>query len=223
MFAIWDGAFVRLLSLLLSGAVTTLQMFFLTLFFSLPLGLLVALGRMSTQKWLHSPLKLFILIMRGTPLLLQLIFIYFAPFYMLPEGIRFTLPRLSAAIIAFTLNYSAYFAEIYRGGIESISRGQYEAADVLGFTKSQTFFRIILPQVIKRILPPISNEVITLVKDTALVQILGISELFRVAKNESSRIFSTTPLFVAGLFYLFMNWIVTRVFSSTEKRLNYYK
>lgn len=213
---------IKLLTLLLNGALTSLQIFFLTLLFSLPLGLLIALGRMAPQKWINTPIKLFILIMRGTPLLLQLIFVYFAPFYMLPEGFKFSLPRFTAAIIAFSLNYAAYFAEIYRGGIESISQGQYEAAAVLGFTKTQTFFRIILPQVIKRILPPICNEVITLVKDSALVQILGISELFRVAKNESSRIFSTTPLFVAGLLYLFMNWIVTKVFETAEKKLSYY-
>ena len=142
---------------------------------------------------------------------------------MLPEGFQLNLDRFVAAIIAFSLNYAAYFAEIYRGGIESIPQGQYEAAAVLGFSKSQTFTRIILPQVIKRILPPISNEVITLVKDTALVQVLGISELFRVAKNESSRIFSTTPIFIAGLFYLVMNWVVTKVFHFTEDKLSYYK
>lgn len=224
MLAIWDGAgSVKLLSLLLQGTITTLQIFLLTLLLSLPLGLTIALGRICTHKWISGPLKLFILIMRGTPLLLQLIFVYFAPSYMLPEGLRFRFPRFTAAIIAFTLNYAAYFAEIYRGGIESIPRSQYEAAAVLGFTNAQTFLRIILPQVIKRILPPISNEVITLIKDTALVQILGISELFRVAKNESSRIFSTTPLFVAGLIYLFMNWIVTKIFHNTEKKLSYYK
>jgi len=161
--------------------------------------------------------------MRGTPLLLQIIFVYFAPSFMLPEGFRLNLDRFVAAIIAFSLNYAAYFAEIYRGGIESIPQGQYEAAAVLGFTRAQTFTRIILPQVIKRILPPISNEVITLVKDTALVQVLGISELFRVAKNESSRIFSTTPIFIAGLFYLVMNWVVTKVFHFSEDKLSYYK
>jgi polar amino acid transport system permease protein len=219
----WNGAdLIKLLSRLLDGTLTTLQIFFLTLLFSLPLGLIIALGRMSAQKWISSPLKLFILIMRGTPLLLQLFFFYFAPSH-LPGFLKFNLPRFTAAIIAFTLNYSAYFAEIYRGGIESIPRGQYEAAAVLGFTKGQTFLRIVLPQVIKRILPPISNEVITLVKDTALVQVLGISELFRVARSESTRIFSTTPLFVAGLFYLFMNWIVTKIFHNTEEKLGYYK
>jgi polar amino acid transport system permease protein len=224
MFSFGDSAnILRLFGLLGNGALTTLRLFFLTLLFSLPLGLIIALGRMSSFKWISAPLKLFILIMRGTPLILQLIFFYFAPFYMLPEGLRFSLPRFTAAILAFSLNYAAYFAEIYRGGIESIPRGQYEAAAVLGFTKGQTFFRIILPQVIKRILPPISNEVITLVKDTALVQVLGISELFRVAKNESSRIFSTTPLFVAGFFYFVMNWVVTKVFDQSEKKLSYYQ
>lgn len=217
----WD--ILRLLNLLSIGAWTSLQLFLYTLLFSLPLGLLIALGRMSSKPWVREPLKLYILIMRGTPLLLQIIFVYFAPSFMLPEGFRINLDRFVAAIIAFSLNYAAYFAEIYRGGIASIPHGQYEAAAVLGFTKSQTFLRIILPQVIKRILPPISNEVITLVKDTALVQVLGISELFRVAKNESSRVFSTTPLFVAGLFYLVMNGIMTRIFHTLEKKLNYYR
>ncbi|HEY8391322.1 MAG TPA: amino acid ABC transporter permease [Capillibacterium sp.] len=224
MFSFESGAqLIQQLTLLGEGALTSLRLFFLTLLFALPLGLLIALGRMAPAKWLNTPIRLFILIMRGTPLLLQLIFVYFAPFYMLPEGWKFNLPRFSAAVLAFTLNYAAYFAEIYRGGIESIPQGQYEAAAVLGFTKGQTFFRIILPQVIKRILPPISNEVITLVKDTALIQVLGISELFRVAKNEASRLFSTTPLFIAGLFYLVMNWLVTKAFEAAEKKLSYYK
>jgi polar amino acid transport system permease protein len=224
MFLFEHGApLLKQLSLLGAGALTTLRIFFLTLLFSLPLGLLFALARMAPQKWLNAPVKLFILVMRGTPLILQLIFFYFAPFYMLPEGLRFNISRFPTAIIAFSLNYAAYFAEIYRGGIESIPQGQYEAAAVLGFTKSQTFFRIILPQVIKRILPPISNEVITLVKDSALVQVLGISELFRVAKNEASRVFSTTPLFIAGLFYLIMNWIVTKLFEAAERKLSYYR
>jgi polar amino acid transport system permease protein len=218
----WTGL-VKLSRLLLSGALTSIQLFIYTLIFSLPLGLAVALGRMSKNPLIRGPLKFYILVMRGTPLLLQIIFVYFAPSFMMPEGFRLNLDRFVAAVIAFSLNYAAYFAEIYRGGIESISQGQYEAAAVLGFTKSQTFMRIILPQVIKRILPPVSNEVITLVKDTALVQVLGISELFRVAKNESSRIFSTTPIFIAGLFYLIMNWLVTKVFHLAEEKLGYYK
>jgi polar amino acid transport system permease protein len=218
----WTGL-VKLLRLLFSGALTSIQLFIYTLILSLPLGLVVALGRMSKKPLIRGPLKFYILVMRGTPLLLQIIFVYFAPSFMMPEGFRLNLDRFVAAVIAFSLNYAAYFAEIYRGGIESIPQGQYEAAAVLGFTKSQTFIRIILPQVIKRILPPVSNEVITLVKDTALVQVLGISELFRVAKNESSRIFSTTPIFIAGLFYLIMNWLVTKVFHLAEEKLGYYK
>ncbi|HEY8464539.1 MAG TPA: amino acid ABC transporter permease [Bacillota bacterium] len=214
---------VKLVNLLFRGAITTVNLFIATLVTALPLGLAVALGRMSKKPWIREPIKFYILVMRGTPLLLQIIFVYFAPSFMLPEGFRLNLDRFVAAIIAFSLNYAAYFAEIYRGGIESIPQGQYEAATVLGFTKSQTFMRIILPQVIKRILPPVSNEVITLVKDTALVQVLGISELFRVAKNESSRIFSTTPIFIAGLFYLAMNWVVTKVFHGAEQKLSYYK
>lgn len=213
----------QLLTLLTEGSITSLQLFLLTLLFSLPLGLLIALGRLSKKKWISVPVEGYILVMRGTPLLLQIIFIYFAPSFIPPEGYRVNLDRFAAAVIAFTLNYAAYFAEIYRGGIESIPRGQYEAAAVLGFTRTQTFFRIILPQVIKRILPPISNEVITLVKDTALVTIIGLSELFRVAKNEASRTFSTTPLFIAGLFYLFMNSILTKVFNMIEKRFGYYR
>lgn len=218
----WAGT-LNLLGLLFNGALTSLKLFAFTLLFSLPLGLIIALGRMSPNKLIRGPIKLYILVMRGTPLLLQIIFIYFAPSYMLPDGFRLNLDRVMAAIIAFSLNYAAYFAEIYRGGIESIPRGQYEAAAVLGFTKTQMFLKIILPQVIKGILPPISNEVITLVKDTALVQVLGISELFRVAKNESSRVFSTAPLFIAGLFYLGMNGLVTKIFHSVEKRLSYYR
>lgn len=210
---------MKLFGFLLEGVFVTLQIFFLTLLFSLPLGLLIALGRISKNRWIREPTKLFIDIMRGTPLILQLMFVYFAPFYIF----RINLDRFIAANIAFSLNYAAYFAEIFRGGIESMSKGQYEAAEVLGFTKMQTFMRIILPQVVKRILPPVSNEVITLVKDTALVHVLGVSELFRVAKNESTRVFSTNPLIVAGVFYFVMNWMVTKLFHTAEKRLNYYR
>lgn len=218
----WTGI-LNLITLLAEGAVTSLQIFFLTLLFSLPLGLVIALGRLSKKKWLRVPIEWYILVTRGTPLLLQLFLVYFAPSFVLPEGYQINLDRFVAAVIAFSLNYAAYFAEIYRGGIESIPHGQYEAAQVLGFTRIQTFIRIILPQVIKRILPPLSNEVITLVKDTALVQILGISELLRAAQNESTRMFSTIPFFAAGLFYLLINSVVTKMFSYMEKRLGYYK
>lgn len=210
---------MRFLGFLLEGTLVTLQIFFLTLLFSLPLGLLISFGRMSKHRLLSEVIKVYIDIMRGTPLILQLIVIYFAPSMLFGLNID----RFIAAVIAFVLNYSAYFAEIFRGGIESMPKGQYEAAQVLGFTGMQTFMGIILPQVIKRILPPISNEVITLVKDTALVQTLGVSELFRVAKNEATRVSTVTPLFIAGVFYFVMNWIVTRVFHFTEKRLNYYR
>lgn len=208
-----------LLPVLLEGTVVSLKVFFLTLLFSLPLGLPIAAARMSKNVFLQWPAKFFILIVRGTPLILQLIFVYFAPFYLF----GFSYDRFTAAIVAMSLNYAAYFAEIYRGGISSIPQGQYEACKVLGFTKSQTFFKIILPQVIKRILPATGNEVITLVKDTALVQVIGVAELFRAAQNAASREFSTMPIFIAGVFYFVMNWIVSEVFIFSEKKLDYYK
>ena len=231
---------VRLAGIMLKGAGVSLEVFFLTLIFSLPLALLVTFGRMSRNVIVSSLVKGYLLIMRGTPLILQLIFIYFAPKYLymfLQSSLTgvivspgfwavtrtiLSYNRFIAVIIAFTLNYAAYFAEIYRGGIESISRGQYEAAKVLGFTGSQTFGRIILPQVIKRILPATGNEVITLVKDTALAQVIGVAELFHAAQNAAAREFSTTPIFMAGLFYLVMNWVVTLAFAYCEKRLSYY-
>ncbi|HEX3031945.1 MAG TPA: amino acid ABC transporter permease [Bacillota bacterium] len=213
----------NLLTLLSKGAVVSLEIFFLTLICSVPLGLVLALGRMSRSKWLSWVIRQYILFMRGTPLILQIMIVYFVPPSILPEGLQINLDRFVAAVVAFSLNYAAYFAEIFRGGFLSIPQGQYEAAQVLGFSRSQTFFRIILPQVTKRILPPTSNEVITLVKDTALATVLGISELFRAAKDESSRAFSATPLFVAGLFYLVMNFVVERMFYALEKRLSYYE
>lgn len=208
-----------LLKLLGDGALVSLAVFFLTFLFSMPLGLLVAFGRMAKNKLVSRLVSFYILIMRGTPLLLQLVFIYF----IIPNVFKVNIDRFWAAILAFTLNYAAYFAEIYRGGIQSIPNGQYEAAQVLGFSKGQTFFKIVLPQVFKRVLLPISNEVITLVKDTALVQTIGVGEMFRAATNEMSRAFSTAPLFVAGLFYLVMNGIVTRIFTYLEKKLDYYQ
>ena len=203
-----------LLPVLLEGTVVSLKVFFLTLLFSLPLGLPIAAARMSKNVFLQWPAKIFILIVRGTPLILQLIFVYFAPFYLF----GFSYDRFTAAIVAMSLNYAAYFAEIYRGGISSIPQGQYEACKVLGFTKSQTFFKIILPQVIKRILPATGNEVITLVKDTALVQVIGVAELFRAAQNAASREFSTMPIFIAGVFYFVMNWIESEEFIFSEKK-----
>ncbi len=204
---------------MLSGTTTSLKIFALTLLFSLPLGFVVAKGRMSKNKILRSVVNLYIQIMRGTPLILQLIFVYFAPYYI----VGFSYDRFTAVIVAFVLNYSAYFAEIYRSGLQSIEKGQYEASKVLGFSKSHTFFFIVLPQVIKRILPSLGNEVVTLVKDTALAQTIGVSELFRVAQNASSRTFSTMPIFIAGVFYFVMNYIVSKVFDVAEKKLNYYR
>ncbi len=214
---------VNLFSLLLEGTKIAVQVFILTLVLSLPLGLIASIGRMSDNKLLSGLMKLYILVMRGTPLILQLSFVYFAPYYMLPEGFKLNFDRLTAAIVACTLNYAAYFAEIFRGGIESIPQGQYEAAAVLGFSKRQTFTRIILPQVFKRILPPVGNEIITLVKDTALISTLGIAELFRLATGEASRTVSTVPFIGAGIIYLFWNWIVTEVLEKAEKKLSYYR
>ena len=193
-----------LLSQMLEGTVVSFRIFFLTLVFSLPLGFVVAKGKMSAFRPLRWITDLYIQIMRGTPLILQLIFVYFAPFYVL--GVSYD--RFTACIVAFVINYSAYFAEIYRSGLQAMNRGQYEAAKVLGFSKVYTFFHIILPQVIKTILPSLGNEVITLVKDTALAQTIGVAELFRVAQTASAREFSTVPIFIAGVFYFVMNYIV---------------
>lgn len=204
---------------MLSGTLVSLQVFFLTLLFSIPLALPVALARRSKSKLVRGPVSLYVLIMRGTPLILQLIFVYFSPYYIF--GVSYD--RFTAVIIAFSVNYAAYFAEIYRGGIDAIPKGQWEAAKVLGLGKGQTFFRIILPQVVRRILPASANEVITLVKDTALAQTIGVAELFRAAQNASSRQFSTMPIFIAGLFYFVMNWAVTVAFEAAEKKLSYYK
>jgi len=203
---------------MLKATGTSLEIFFLTLVFALPLGLLIAKGRMSKSKIVSALVNIYIMIMRGTPLILQLIFVYFAPYYLFHASYD----RFTAVIIAFVINYAAYFAEIYRGGIQSIPKGQYEASSVLGFTKSHTFFRIILPQVVKRIMPAMGNEVITLVKDTALAQTIGVAELFRVAQNASARQFSTAPIFIAGLFYFIMNGLVSRAFDRIERKLAYY-
>ena len=198
-----------------------LEIFILTLVFSIPLGLLVSFGRKSKFLPLRWLIGIYISIMRGTPLLLQLVVVFYGPYFIFGPGAM--MPRFIAAVVAFTLNYAAYFCEIFRGGIESIPKGQYEAGEVLGFTKRQTFFRIILPQVVKRILPPFSNEVITLVKDTALAQIIGVPEIFRAAFNESSRLGAIAPLFWAGLFYYVMNLVVAQLFAIAEKKLNYYR
>ncbi|MFA5468422.1 MAG: amino acid ABC transporter permease [Sphaerochaetaceae bacterium] len=209
----------KLLLLMLEGTYTSLKIFFLTLLFSLPLGLLVARGRMSKYRVVSSLVNGYIMIMRGTPLILQLIFVYFAPYYIFGTSTD----RFTAVIIAFVINYAAYFAEIYRGGIQSIAQGQIEASSVLGFSKVHTFTHIVMPQVVKTIMPSMGNEVITLVKDTALAQTIGVAELFRVAQNAAAREFSTTPIFIAGLFYFIMNGVVSKSFDLIEKKLDYYK
>jgi polar amino acid transport system permease protein len=209
---------LKMLEAMLGGSLVSLEVFFLTLAIAIPLALPIALGRMSRNRLVRAPVNLYILVMRGTPLILQIIFVYFAPYYLF----KVSYDRFTAVIVAFAVNYAAYFAEIYRGGIEAIPKGQYEAAKVLGFTRADTFFRIVLPQVVKRILPAGANEVITLVKDTALAQTIGVAELFRVAQNASARQFSTMPIFVAGAFYFVMNWAVSASFVKLEKKLAYY-
>ena len=206
---------------LLKGLGSTCLIFALTLLLSLPLGLLVCFGRMSRFKPLQYVVRFFISILRGTPLMLQLIVVCFAPFYVF--GMKLTAGwAFAALIIGFVINYAAYFAEIYRGGIESIPRGQYEAAQVLGYTKAQTFFKIILPQMVKRVLPPVTNEVITLVKDTSLAFVLSYAEMFTIAKRVANSISSVMPLFVAGLFYFVFNAIVAWAMEKIEKRMSYY-
>ena len=212
-------AFFKLVLAMQDGFANTLTIFFLTLIFSIPLGMIVALLRMNRRRLINVPVSLYILVMRGTPLMLQIFAIYFA----IPMFFGKNLDRMTATIVAFSLNYAAYFAEIFRGGMMSIPVGQHEACQVLGLTKIQSFFHVVLPQVVKRVLLPVSNEVITLVKDTSLANIIAVSELFRAAKNEASRTASVEPLFVAGLFYLLMNGVVTLVFSYLTRRMEYYK
>ena len=214
--------FKVLISQLAAGMLTSVAVFTLTLLFSLPLGLLVAFGRMSKNRLLSLVFKIYISILRGTPLILQLMVVYFGPFFILgiqmPRNYRFI-----AVIIGFVLNYAAYFAEIYRSGIESIPVGQYEAAKVLGYSKSQTFFRIILPQVIKRILPPVTNEAITLIKDTSLAFAISVQEMFTIARAFASAQASMVPFVAAGIFYYVFNFVVERVMGWIEKKLSYYR
>lgn len=216
--------FQTMLGLLGQGFATSLSIFLLTLLFSLPLGLLVTFGRRSKFAPLCGFIKFYISIMRGTPLMLQLIVVFYGPNMLF--GI--TVPtnwRFIAAIVAFVINYAAYFAEIYRGGIESIPVGQYEAAEVLGYSKGQTFIKIILPQMVKRVLPSVTNEVITLVKDTSLVYVIGVVDMFTRAKMIANS--PNTPgyitLFIAGAFYYVFNFIVAWVMEHVEKRLSYYQ
>ena len=209
-----------MVGLLLDGMVTSILIFLLTLLFSLPLGLLIAFGRMSGFAPLRWLMKVYISIMRGTPLMLQLIVVFFGPYYIFGATLSPDY-RFIAVIISFSLNYAAYFAEIYRGGIEAIPKGQYEAAQVLGYSKFQTFFTIILPQVFRIILPSVTNEVITLVKDTSLSFVIAVPEMFTVAKQIAAADASIAALLVAGIFYYVFNVIVAFVMGRLENRYNY--
>lgn len=212
--------FAQATLVLLRGFGNTVAIFFLTLAFALPLGLIICACLMSKFSPLRYLAKTFVWIIRGTPLLLQIIVIFYVP------GLLFNTPfksRMIAAIIAFTINYACYFSEIYRGGILSIEKGQYEAGYVLGMTRLQVFFRIVLPQMIKRILSPMSNEIITLVKDTSLAQIISVSELVRTAKELQNNYVAIWPLFYAGAFYLIFNGGLTLLFGFIEKKMSYYK
>ena len=206
-----------LLPQVLDGLKVTLQLFILTLLFSIPLGIITALGRLSKIKIINKITSFYILIMRGTPLLLQIVFIFFG----LPN-LNIVIDRFPAAILAFTLNYGAYFGEIFRAGISSVDSGQYEASHVLGLSKVDTFFRIILPQAFKTVLPPVANEIVTLVKDTALVYVIGLDELLRVGKISCNRDSSLLPLFIIGITYLILIGILTKLLNRVEKNYEYY-
>ncbi|MDD3186818.1 MAG: amino acid ABC transporter permease [Anaerostipes sp.] len=207
-----------------NGLNLTLELFFLTLLFGLVLGLILACGRMAKLWIIQMPVRFYLLIMRGTPLILQLYGFYFAiNLWLSDAGYIFRLDRMTAAVIAFSLNYAAYFAEIFRSGIQAIPKGQYEAAKVLGFNRRQTFFKIVLPQVVKIVIPPMGSECMTLVKDTSLAHVIGVMEIYVVAANNMARGKGMEYLIVAGIFYLIMNTVVSRVFATIEKRLNYYK
>lgn len=210
-----------ILVLLLKGFLVTLLIFAGTLIGSLPLGIVVALMRLSKLKLVSGVARVFISIMRGTPLMLQILAIFFGPYFLF--GIRLSSEwKIAACLLAFILNYSAYFAEIYRSGLQSIPKGQTEACKVLGYTKSQTFFQILLPQVIKRILPAMANEIITLVKDTSLAFVIGISELMSQAKAISAAEVSMIPFALAALIYWVFNTVVERVLNQIETRMGYY-
>ncbi len=209
---------INIAEILFSGLGLTLKIFAFTLFFSLPLGIVVAILRDSKCKIIAYITKLYILLIRGTPIMLQIIFVYFAPYYLF----NLSYDRFVAIIIAFVINYAAYFSEIFRSGINSIPQGQKEAAYTLGFNKVQIFFYITLPQVFKIVLPPISNEVISLIKTTSLAQVIGITEMFSLAQKQASYNFSIIPLVVASIYYLILVFVISVTFSKLEKKLEYY-
>ena len=207
---------LSLLPPLAQGSLVTLKLFAITLVLALPLGLALALARLSRWQALHHAVSGFVWLMRGTPLMLQLLFVYYALPFVPYVGIR--LPDFPAAVVAFALNYSAYFAEIFRAGIQSIDRGQYEGAKALGMSYPQTMRRIVLPQMLRRSLPPLANETITLVKDTSLIYVLALNDLLRAARGFVQRDFTITPFVVAAAFYLLMTLLLTWLFQRLEKR-----
>ena len=212
---------VTMITTMSSGFGKTCAIFFLTLLFSLPLGMVIALLRMSKSKIVSNVTRFIISVLRGTPLMLQLIAVTYGPYYIF--GMSVSRNKLIPVVIAFAINYAAYFAEIYRSGIESMPVGQYEAADILGYKKIQTFFHIILPQVIKRIMPSITNEVVTLVKDTSMAFTVSYQEMFTIGKQIANSETSFVPFVVAGVFYFVFNAIVDFVMGRAEKSMNYYQ
>ena len=207
---------------LLGGLAVSVEIFVFTLLLALPLGFVVALGRLSRNRLLAATLRVYISVVRGTPLMLQIMFVYFAPYILFKLPLSHY-PRFLATVLAFALNYAAYFAEIYRGGILSIDRGQHEAAAALGFTKGQSFFRIVLPQVVKRVIPAVGNEVITLVKDTSLAFTIAVTEMFTIAKQLSSANTTMAPLVAAGVFYYLFNFLVAWSMERLERHYAYYE
>ena len=209
---------INLGKVLFSGVGVLLQIFIITLILSIPLGIIIALLRNSKCKIISFITRIYILIIRGTPIMLQIIVVYFAPYYLF----KINYDRFLAIIIAFVANYAAYFAEIFRSGINSIPKGQKEAAYTLGFNRIQVFFLILFPQIVKRVLPPVSNEVVSLLKSTSLAQIIGISEMFALAQKQANYYFSVTPLFIAGMYYLVLTFLVSLIFNKVEKKMEYY-
>ena len=214
--------FMEIVQQIIGGFGTTLFIFFFTLLFSMPLGIIFALARMSKFKPLNYFMQVCISLLRGTPLMLQLIVVFFMPYYVF--GIQLSTGwRVYAALIGFSINYAAYFGEIFRAGIEAVPVGQHEAAEVLGFTRTQTFFKIVFPQMVKRVVPPVTNEVITLVKDTSMAFAIAYAEMFTMAKQVAAAQASIMPLFVAGLFYYVFNIIVAWAMGRVEKSLSYFE
>ena len=210
---------VMLMPQVIAGLKVTLEIFAITLILSIPLGIITAMGRRSKIRIINKITSIYVLIMRGTPLLLQIVFIFFG---LSIPSIGIVIDRFPAAILAFVLNYGAYLGEIFRAGIDSIDEGQYEAGQVLGMSSKDIFFRIVLPQAFKRVLPPITNEIVTLIKDTALVYVIGLSDLLKVGKVAANRDSSLMPLLVIGIVYLILIGVLSKIMEKIEKRYEYY-